>query len=129
MVVAIAVAVAAAFLREGRRRHAPPIRHLQHKLPLRRGGAARRAAVASRWRSRRDLHPCRRRRKLSGISITFTTRACYIYNKLKIPGPNGMITVSGDYKKARDCEEGEATFAESVLSERSCKATSRGGSD
>ncbi|KAK1642539.1 hypothetical protein QYE76_060344 [Lolium multiflorum] len=40
-----------------------------------------------------------------------TTSLCYIYNKLKIPGPNGMITVSGDYKKARDCEEGEAAFA------------------
>ncbi|KAK1698187.1 hypothetical protein QYE76_014884 [Lolium multiflorum] len=31
----------------------------------------------------------------------FHARACYIYNKLKIPGPNGWITVSGDYKKAR----------------------------
>ncbi|KAK1643567.1 hypothetical protein QYE76_061372 [Lolium multiflorum] len=45
----------------------------------------------------------------------FHARACYIYNKLKIPGPNGMITVSGDYKKAQDCEEGEAAFAESVI--------------
>ncbi|KAK1607644.1 hypothetical protein QYE76_031317 [Lolium multiflorum] len=55
----VAIAVAAAFLREGRLspRSSHP-RHLQHKLPLRRGGAA----VASRWRSRRDLHPCRRRR-------------------------------------------------------------------
>ncbi|KAK1647041.1 hypothetical protein QYE76_064846 [Lolium multiflorum] len=46
----------------------------------------------------------------------FHARACYIYNKLKIPGPKGMITVSGDYKKAHECELGEATFAESVLS-------------
>ncbi|KAK1615357.1 hypothetical protein QYE76_020874 [Lolium multiflorum] len=46
----------------------------------------------------------------------FHARACYIYNKLKIPGPNGWITVSRDYKKARDCEEGEAAFAESVIS-------------
>ncbi|KAK1666241.1 hypothetical protein QYE76_054400 [Lolium multiflorum] len=46
----------------------------------------------------------------------FLARACYIYNKLKIPGPNGMITKSGDYKKARDCEEGEASFVESVIS-------------
>ncbi|KAK1609927.1 hypothetical protein QYE76_033600 [Lolium multiflorum] len=46
----------------------------------------------------------------------FHARACYIYNKLNIPSPNGMITISGDYKKARDCEEGEATFAESVIS-------------
>ena len=46
----------------------------------------------------------------------FHARPCYMYNKLKISGPNGMITVSGDYKKARDCEEGEAAFAESVIS-------------
>ncbi|KAK1686207.1 hypothetical protein QYE76_047055 [Lolium multiflorum] len=46
----------------------------------------------------------------------FHARACYIYNKLKIPGPNGMITVSGDYKKAHECELGEAAFAESVIS-------------
>ncbi|KAK1626676.1 hypothetical protein QYE76_000991 [Lolium multiflorum] len=46
----------------------------------------------------------------------FHARACYIYNKLKIPGPNGMITVSGDYKKAHECELREAAFAESVIS-------------
>jgi len=45
----------------------------------------------------------------------FHARPCYIYNKLKIPGPNGWITVSGDFKKARECEEGEAAFAESVI--------------
>jgi hypothetical protein len=41
----------------------------------------------------------------------FHARACYIYNKLKISGP------SGDYKKARECEVGEATFVQSVISE------------
>ncbi|KAK1574217.1 hypothetical protein QYE76_016814 [Lolium multiflorum] len=46
----------------------------------------------------------------------FHARACYIYNKLKIPGPKGMITISGDYKKAHECELGEAAFAESVIS-------------
>ncbi|KAK1699018.1 hypothetical protein QYE76_015715 [Lolium multiflorum] len=46
----------------------------------------------------------------------FHARACYIYNKLKMPGPNGMITVTGDYKKAHECELGEAAFAESVIS-------------
>ncbi|KAK1651599.1 hypothetical protein QYE76_069404 [Lolium multiflorum] len=46
----------------------------------------------------------------------FHARACYIYNMLKIPGPNGMITVSGDYKKAHECKLGEAAFAESVIS-------------
>src|SRR3954469_24611622 len=45
----------------------------------------------------------------------FHTRPCYIYNKLKIPGPNGMITVTGSFKKAQECELGEAAFAESVL--------------
>ena len=30
-------------------------------------------------------------------------------------GPNGVITIPGNYKKAQECEEGEAAFAESVL--------------
>ncbi|KAK1677051.1 hypothetical protein QYE76_037899 [Lolium multiflorum] len=38
----------------------------------------------------------------------FHARAWYIYNKLKIPGPKGMITISGDYKKAHECELGAA---------------------
>jgi hypothetical protein len=45
----------------------------------------------------------------------FHARACYIYNKLKIPGPNGTITIHGNYMKAQECEEVEAAFAESVL--------------
>ena len=36
----------------------------------------------------------------------FMARPCYIYSKLKIPGPNGVITVHGDYKKAKECEAG-----------------------
>ncbi|KAK1679506.1 hypothetical protein QYE76_040354 [Lolium multiflorum] len=52
----------------------------------------------------------------------FHARACYIYNKLKIPGPNGMITISGDYKKAHECELGEAAFAESVISGEELKS-------
>src|SRR3954464_11421211 len=46
----------------------------------------------------------------------FHARPCYIYNKLKIPGPNGMITVTGSLKKEQECKLGEASFAESVLS-------------
>src|SRR4051794_38618275 len=46
----------------------------------------------------------------------FHARPCYIYNKLKIPGPNGMITVTGSFKKAQECELGESAFAESVMS-------------
>ena len=45
----------------------------------------------------------------------FHARPCYIYNNLKMPGPNGTITVSGNFKKAQECELGEAAFAESVL--------------
>ena len=32
-----------------------------------------------------------------------------------MPRPNGTITVHGNYRKAQECEEGEAAFAESVL--------------
>ncbi|KAK1664585.1 hypothetical protein QYE76_052744 [Lolium multiflorum] len=49
----------------------------------------------------------------------FHARACYIYNKLKIPGPNGMIIVSGDYKKARTQVEGDAAFNPSISGSRS----------
>ena len=43
-------------------------------------------------------------------------RPCYIYSKLKIPGPNGVITVNGDFKKAKECEAGNAVLAEAVIS-------------
>src|SRR4051812_2601220 len=44
------------------------------------------------------------------IFHTFMAKPCFVYNKLKIPGPNGVITVFG-----RDCEINEATVAEAVL--------------
>jgi hypothetical protein len=31
---------------------------------------------------------------------SFHARPCYIYNQLKMPGPNGVITVCGSFKKA-----------------------------
>ena len=31
----------------------------------------------------------------------FQARSCHIYNKLKMPAPNGWITVSGSFKKAQ----------------------------
>ena len=31
-----------------------------------------------------------------------------------MPGPKGTITVDGDRKIARECEEGDATYAESA---------------
>ena len=42
-------------------------------------------------------------------------RPCYIYNLLKLPGLEGIITVRGNPKKARECEEGAAAFAEAML--------------
>ena len=46
----------------------------------------------------------------------FMARPYYIYSKLKMPGPKGIITVSGDFKKAKECEAGNAACAEAVLS-------------
>ena len=45
----------------------------------------------------------------------FHARSCYIYSKLKMPGPNGIITIDGNFDKVDACEAGEAAFAESVL--------------
>ena len=39
----------------------------------------------------------------------------FVYNKLKIPGRNGVITVSGSFTKARDCEIGEVAYTEAIL--------------
>jgi hypothetical protein len=32
-----------------------------------------------------------------------------------MPGPDGIITVYGSFRKVKECEEGEATFAEAVF--------------
>ena len=49
------------------------------------------------------------------IFHTFMAKPCFVYNKLKIPGPNGVIIVGGSFSKARDCEIREAVFVEPVL--------------
>jgi hypothetical protein len=46
---------------------------------------------------------------------SFHARPCYIYNQLKMPGPDGIITVYGSFRKANECEEGEAAFAEALF--------------
>jgi hypothetical protein len=46
---------------------------------------------------------------------SFHARPCYIYNQLKMPGPDGIITVYGSFKKAKECKDGEAAFAEAVF--------------
>ena len=45
----------------------------------------------------------------------FMARPCYAYLKMKLPGPNGIITVHGDVDRAIECEKGNAVFAESVI--------------
>jgi hypothetical protein len=37
---------------------------------------------------------------------SFHARPCYIYNQLKMPGPDGIITVYGSFQKAKECEDG-----------------------
>jgi hypothetical protein len=32
-----------------------------------------------------------------------------------MPGPDGIITVYGSFRKAKECEEGEAAFTEAVF--------------
>src|SRR5215216_416549 len=48
------------------------------------------------------------------IYHTSIAKPCFVYNKLKIPGPNGVITVSGSFTKARDCKINEEAVAEAV---------------
>ena len=42
-------------------------------------------------------------------------RPCYTYNKMKIPGPKGPTTVTGDIDKAIECENGCAEEADAVI--------------
>ena len=43
------------------------------------------------------------------------------YLKLKMPGPNGNITIDGDRYVALECEDGDATYAESACAEEELK--------
>jgi hypothetical protein len=46
---------------------------------------------------------------------SFHARPCYIYNQLKMPGPYGIITVYGSFRKVKECEDREAAFTEAVF--------------
>jgi hypothetical protein len=48
-------------------------------------------------------------------------RPCYIYLKLKMPGPNGPITVHGSRKVTMECEEGDAAYAEAACATEELK--------
>ncbi|XP_073359921.1 uncharacterized protein [Aegilops tauschii subsp. strangulata] len=46
----------------------------------------------------------------------------YAYMKMKLPGPKGLITVTGDYRKSLDCAQDGAKLAESlVVAEERCQ--------
>ncbi|XP_040245557.1 uncharacterized protein [Aegilops tauschii subsp. strangulata] len=53
---------------------------------------------------------------LSGLPAysRFLVWPCYVYLKLKMPGPEGTIRVDDDRKIALECEEGDAAYAESA---------------
>jgi hypothetical protein len=39
----------------------------------------------------------------------------YAYLKMKMPGPKGIITIAGDYKKSRECAAAGSRLAESLV--------------
>lgn len=43
----------------------------------------------------------------------FMARPCYVYLKLKMPRPKGIITITGDPKRAEECANKSANIAES----------------
>ena len=46
----------------------------------------------------------------------------YAYLKMKMPGPKGLITVTGDYRKSLECARDGAKLAESlVIAEERCQ--------
>ena len=51
----------------------------------------------------------------------FMARPCYVYLQLKIPGYKGTITVHGSWKIALECEEGDASYVESVCATEEIK--------
>ena len=39
----------------------------------------------------------------------------YAYLKMKMPGPNGVITISGNYKRSMECASASSVLAESLV--------------
>ena len=42
-------------------------------------------------------------------------RPCYVYLKLNIPGPRGVITISGNRKKAEECFQKDSKIADAQM--------------
>lgn len=47
--------------------------------------------------------------------MKFMAIRCYAYMKLKMPGPNGVITMSGDPKKALEAEVASLELVEAKI--------------
>ena len=45
----------------------------------------------------------------------FMARPCYVYLKLKMPGPKGVITVTGNRKKAEECFQKGSKIADAQM--------------
>ena len=45
----------------------------------------------------------------------FMATAHMSYLKMKMPGPNGVITVSGNYKRSMECASASSVLAESMV--------------
>ena len=45
----------------------------------------------------------------------FMARPCYVYLKLKMPGPRGVITVTGNRKKAEECFQKGSKIADAQM--------------
>ena len=44
----------------------------------------------------------------------------YTYLKLKMPGPNGVITVGSTYRHAYECDVECVEYAEALIADREC---------
>lgn len=42
-------------------------------------------------------------------------RPWYVYLKLKMSGPNGVITISGDPKHSNECNDANAAIVETLI--------------
>ena len=42
-------------------------------------------------------------------------RPCYVYLKLKMPGPKGVITLTGNHKKAEECFQKGSKIADAQM--------------
>ena len=45
----------------------------------------------------------------------FMARPCYVYLKLKMPGPRGVITVTGNRQKAEECLQKGSKIADAQM--------------